>query len=83
MTDANGLTALDADFYRPDPVTWVRVAWVNSLNIYQKVIGAQTLPLVVSCNMDCHALEYRVWVEKVEGKAYQDVCKMFAKGVVA
>lgn len=80
MTDANGLTALDDDFYRPDPVTWVRVATVDAMNIYQKVIGSQTLPLVVSCNMDCHALEYRVWVEKVEGKAYQDVCKMFAKG---
>lgn len=36
MTDANGLTALDADFYRPDAVTWVRVAltypvWVEKI----------------------------------------------------
>lgn len=81
MTDANGLTALDADYYRPDPVTRVRVARVNSLNIYQKVIGTQTLPLVVSSAMDCGAMEYRVWVEKIEGIPYDEVCKMFAKGV--
>ena len=83
MTDANGLTALDADFYRPDAVTWVLRDRIDTMRIYQKIAGRDVLPVYVSSTMDCGALEYRVWVEKIEGRAYQDVCKMFAKGVQA
>lgn len=81
MTDAHGNEPQSDAFMQLDRDTWVLRDRIDTMRIYQKIAGRDVLPVYVSSTMDCGALEYRVWVEKIEGRSYGEVCKMFKGGV--
>lgn len=91
MTDARGQTPLDADFFRPDPDTWVRVdelipqdPTVKSKTgrfAYQKIADGNTVPLVISSDTDCGAPDWKTWRERETGMRWEEIAAQY-RGMV-
>lgn len=81
MTDANGLSPLDDDFYHLDGKTWIERGYTNSGWIYQKIADGQPVMIVLASPSRINAKTYEQFCEARDGRPYAELRAMFGKGV--
>lgn len=82
MTDANGLSPLDDDFYHLDGKTWIEIGHREAGWIYQKIADGQPTVIVLASPSRINAPTYAQFAEARDGRPYAELCAMFRKGVV-
>lgn len=90
MTDMNGKTPDDAEFYELDDKTWICVGYgkckitktkVEDIWIYQKIADADNIPYYKSSVDRLNVLTYKQWREFMTGKKWIEIIEPLVRQI--